>query len=50
MPESANGLLRVEGLTVDFDVGKPTAHRALDSVSLSIAQGEIVGLLGESGS
>lgn len=50
MIESLNGLLRVEGLTVDFDDGKPMAHRALDSVSLSIAQGEIVGLLGESGS
>ena len=50
MMESLSGLLRVEGLTVDFDDGKPVAHRALDSVSLSIAQGEIVGLLGESGS
>ncbi len=50
MAESVIGLLRVEGLTVDFDAGKSSAHRALDSVSLSIGQGEIVGLLGESGS
>ncbi|MBE0541760.1 MAG: ABC transporter ATP-binding protein [Verrucomicrobia bacterium] len=50
MIESTNGLLRVEGLTVDFDAGKPTEHRALDSVSLSIAQGAVVGLVGESGS
>lgn len=43
-------LLRVEGLTVDFDAGKPTAHRALDGVSLSIGVGEVLGLVGESGS
>lgn len=50
MAKSVNGLLRVEGLTVDFDAGKSTAHRALDSVSFSIAQGEVIGLVGESGS
>ena len=50
MPESANGLLRVEGLTVDFDAGKPTEHRALEGVSLSVGEGEVVGLVGESGS
>ena len=50
MTEAANGLLRVEGLTVDFDGGKPTAHRALDGVSLSIAKGEILAMVGESGS
>jgi ABC-type glutathione transport system ATPase component len=43
-------LLQVEGLTVDFDAGKPTAHRALDGVSLSIGEGESVALVGESGS
>ena len=43
-------LLQVEGLTVDFDAGKPTAHRALDGVSLSIGEGEVLGLVGESGS
>ncbi len=50
MTEATNGLLRVEGLTVDFDGGKPTAHRALDGVSLSVHEGEVVGLVGESGS
>lgn len=50
MLKGANSLLQVEGLTVDFDAGKPTAHRALDDVFLSIVQGEVVGLLGESGS
>lgn len=43
-------LLRVEDLTVDFDAGKPTAHRALNGVSLSIKEGEVLGLVGESGS
>lgn len=43
-------LLEIASLTVDFDPGKPTAHRALDGVSLSIGQGEILGLVGESGS
>lgn len=45
-----NEILQVEGLTVDFDTGKPTAHRALDGVSLSIGVGEALGLVGESGS
>jgi ABC-type glutathione transport system ATPase component len=43
-------LLEIEGLTVVFDDGKPTAHRALDAVSLLIGEGEILGLVGESGS
>jgi ABC-type dipeptide/oligopeptide/nickel transport system ATPase component len=50
MPDSANGLLQVEGLTVDFDAGKPTEHRALEQVTLSVPKGETVGLVGESGS
>lgn len=50
MPPPQNTLLEVEGLTVDFDAGKPAAHRALDGVSLSIAEGEVLGLVGESGS
>lgn len=50
MTTTANSLLKVEGLTVDFDADKPTTHRALDAVSLSIAEGEVLGLVGESGS
>ena len=46
----APDLLRVDDLRVDFDAGRPTAHRALDGVSLSIAEGEVLGLVGESGS
>jgi ABC-type dipeptide/oligopeptide/nickel transport system ATPase component len=46
----STNLLQVEGLSVVFDHGKPTAHRALDGVSLSIGEGEILGLVGESGS
>lgn len=48
--KSNKELLRVEGLTVDFDAGKPATHRALDGVSLSIGEGEVLGLVGESGS
>lgn len=48
--KSADPILQLEGLTVDFNPGKPTALRALDGVLLSIGEGEIVGLVGESGS
>jgi ABC-type dipeptide/oligopeptide/nickel transport system ATPase component len=50
MTSTNHNLLRVESLTVDFDAGKATAHRALDNVSLSIGEGEVLGLVGESGS
>lgn len=50
MTEKSKTLLRVEGLTVDFDAGKATEHRALDRVSLTFPEGETVGLVGESGS
>src|ERR1017187_7002651 len=50
MSENTDSLLQIEGLTLDFDVGKPTEHRALEGVSLSIGKGEVVGLVGESGS
>lgn len=50
MSDFPNNLLQVEDLSVVFDAGKSTAHRALDGVSLSIDKGEILGLVGESGS
>ena len=50
MPEKSSSLLRVSGLSVVFDVGKPSAHCALENVDLDIAAGETVGLVGESGS
>jgi len=50
MSVHAGSLLQVEGLSVDFDVGKPTAHCALNGVSLSIAKGEVLAMVGESGS
>ena len=50
MNQPSSSLLQVEGLSVVFDAGKPTEHHALDGVSLSIGEGEIVGLVGESGS
>jgi ABC-type glutathione transport system ATPase component len=49
MTENAESLLRIEGLTLDFDVGKPTEHRALGGVSLKVGKGEVVALIGESG-
>lgn len=50
MTGNAESLLRIEGLTLDFDVGKPTEHRALEQVNLTILEGGTVGLVGESGS
>ncbi|MET0747101.1 MAG: ABC transporter ATP-binding protein, partial [Rhizobium sp.] len=41
----ADALLDVQGLTVEFD-----GHRALDGLNIDVRKGEIVGLLGESGS
>ena len=46
----AKTILAIRDLVVDFDHGKPTAHRALDSASFEVAEGEVVGLVGESGS
>jgi peptide/nickel transport system ATP-binding protein len=42
-------VLRVDGLTVDYRAGGGQVH-ALKNVSLSIQEGEIVGVVGESGS
>ncbi len=42
-------MLDIKGLTVTF-TGGPKPVRALDSVDLSLAKGEVVALLGESGS
>jgi len=50
MLTNSQPLLEVEDLVVDFDPGKPSSHRALDGVSLSIGEGEVLGLVGESGS
>ena len=50
MSENTDSLLQIEGLTLDFDVGKPTEHRALNGLSLSVGMSEVVGLVGESGS
>lgn len=42
-------LLQVSGLTAEFRAGSAAAHRAVDGVSFDIAEGEVVGLMGESG-
>lgn len=43
-------LLRTEGLTRYFDIGRGARVHAVDQVSLHIDKGEILGLVGESGS
>jgi peptide/nickel transport system ATP-binding protein len=51
MPSTcASPLLRVRGLTVDYDPRSQQPFAALRKVDLDIAPGEIVGILGESGS
>ena len=43
-------ILRTEQLTHIYSVGTPFEHIALDNVTLSIEQGEIIGLIGHTGS
>lgn len=50
MAEPTDKILQIEGLSVHFNAGKPSSHCALNDVSLSIAEGEVLGLVGESGS
>ena len=45
---SSDLLLRVENLVVEYPVGSKTVH-AVSDVSLDIARGETLGLVGESG-
>ncbi len=50
VPEpTGEGLLRVEALETRFEVGR-RVYRAVNDVSLSLAPGECLGLIGESGS
>ena len=46
---SDDTLLRTEDLTKHFPAGKDRVLRAVDGVSLQVARGETVGLVGESG-
>src|SRR5450756_1830678 len=48
MGVDANTLLRLTDLTVDFESQEGIVH-AVDKVSFSVAPGELVGLVGESG-
>ena len=50
MNEDYRNLLEINELRVVFNSRKPTAHCALKGVSMSIGEGEVVGLVGESGS
>lgn len=42
-------LLKVENLTIDYLAPDGRAHRAVDGIDFSIASGEVLGFLGESG-
>jgi peptide/nickel transport system ATP-binding protein len=48
MIQSDDPLLRLDGLTVDFDIGKRYV-RALHGVDLTVRRGETLGVVGESG-
>lgn len=47
---TADPLLRVDGLTVEFPVRGGSRIRAVDDVSFEVRSGEIIGLVGESAS
>jgi peptide/nickel transport system ATP-binding protein len=42
-------LLRVEDLVVEFDLGRGRKVHAVSGISLDVARGETLGLVGESG-
>ena len=46
---TGRNLLQIEGLTVTYSQEHGTPVRALERINLSVAPGEIVGILGESG-
>ncbi len=45
-----NSLVEIEGLSVDFDISARQVVRAVDGLDLKLAAGEVVAVLGESGS
>ena len=49
-PLTMETLLKVQDLAVEFSHQRAQAHKALDGISFEIQGGEIVGLMGESGS
>lgn len=49
-PVNEPGHLHVEGLIVDYPLGRRRSRRAVDGVSLTVAAGSTLGVVGESGS
>jgi peptide/nickel transport system ATP-binding protein len=49
-PSAPVSLVRMRDLTVDFRIGRRHMLRAIHGVDLDLARGEVLGLLGESGS
>ena len=49
-PRSAAPLLEIRDLAVDYQMGRKQTRRAVGGVSLTIHEGETLGLVGESGS
>lgn len=47
---AAEPIIEIEHLTHDYMTGTPLQHRALDDVSLWVGAGEVVAILGETGS
>lgn len=46
---TSNPHIRIDQLTVKYRTGPDSAHTAIDNVSIDIARGETVGIVGESG-
>src|SRR5215471_21679176 len=49
MSSDVDALLTVENLVVHFSVGRKTTVHAVSDVSFSVAKGETLGIVGESG-
>ncbi|GAB3617030.1 hypothetical protein GCM10027416_15870 [Okibacterium endophyticum] len=50
-PDDDSEVVRIDDLTVDYPAhGASSAHRVIDGLTLDIAEGEVIGVIGETGS